>query len=138
MLPDSLLETTTVIDGQYYFSELPPQLSRRLWYDPTTQKVYFEGQYVTLTSSSIGLKGYLLLNVINDRDHNLLTNVFAPYEYLNTAIEELCQASKDTIIVTNSSIPFDSLALQSALMENWKFPLGILIIREIGWILKPR
>jgi len=118
MLPDSLLETTTVIDGQYYFSELPPQLSRRLWYDPTTQKVYFEGQYVTLTSSSIGLKGYLLLNVINDRDHNLLTNVFAPYEYLNTAIEELCQASKDTIIVTNSSIPFDSLALSAGLSKG--------------------
>ena len=117
-LPNDLLKKTTVIDGHYFFGDLPPNLVRRLWYDPLSQEVYFKGEYVKLTSSEVDLKGYLLLNVINDRDRNTLTNYFAPYNHLNTAIERLCADSKIPIIVTNDAIPFDSLALTAGLSKG--------------------
>lgn len=117
-LPSDLLAKTSIIDGHYYFSDLPPNLAWRLWYDQVTHSVYFKGEYVPLTSSEVDLKGYLLLNVINDRDHATLTNYFAPYDHINSAIETLCEACKDPIIVTNDAIPFDTLALTAGLAEG--------------------
>lgn len=117
-LPQNLLAQTEDIDGAYYFTFLPPHLNRRLWYDPVEQAVHFKGEYVPLTSSQIGQKGYMLLNVINERDHVLLTNAFAPYETLDAAVEKLAEESRNPIILTNDLIPFDSIALTAGLSEG--------------------
>ena len=118
VLPDDLMKKTTVIDGHYFFGDLPPNLVRRLWYDPLSQKIYFKGEYVKLTSSQVDLKGYLLLNVINERDKERLKEYFKPYKHLSSAIISLCNKCKNPIIIKNDSVPFDSLALTAGLAEG--------------------
>ncbi len=114
-LPQPLLTKSTNIDGVYYFNDLPPHLNRRFYYVPVTHSLEFVGQYVTLTSSQIGQHGYLLLNVISPTDRDWLTNYFAQYldQTLSAGVLQLCRNASNIIEVTNSAIPFDSLALSA-------------------------
>jgi hypothetical protein len=114
-LPANMVKETSFVQGHYYFNDLPPQLNQRLWYDATQKKLLLNGQYVPLTSSQIGLPGYLLFNVISPREKVTITNVFGAYgdATLFNAALALCNLCSNVIEVTNDAIPFDTLALSA-------------------------
>src|SRR5208283_2867587 len=54
----------TSYEGRYYFQNLPPNLVNRLYLDPNTTNLVFQGQFVAPTVGD----SYLLLNVLSGAD----------------------------------------------------------------------
>jgi hypothetical protein len=66
---------SSMFEGKYYFPTLPPNLATRLWFDPSTTNLVFQGQFV---DDIVGEK-YLMLNVLAGADL--------------AAVQQLCPAS---------------------------------------------
>jgi len=61
-LPASI--PTSLYQGLYYFPTLPPNLVNRLWLDPSTTNLVFEGQFVDPTVGD----AYVFPNILNGAD----------------------------------------------------------------------
>ena len=109
---DSQMEMS---QGKYYFSTLPPQLKERFFIDPsdpTNMKLKFLGKFV----EAMGVrepKGYLLLNVISEREYGVLQKLSADFneQQKNNPLYNLYSIAKDPILVNQNAPIFDSLAL---------------------------
>ena len=55
---------SSMFEGKRFFPNLPPNLATRLWYDPSTTNLVFQGQFV---DDIVGEK-YLMLNVLAGAD----------------------------------------------------------------------
>jgi len=135
-LPASI--NTTTYQGRTYFQNLPPNLVNRVYFDPNTTNLVFQGQFV---DDQIGEK-YLFLNVLlgadlaavqglcnsSDADYskwilavaNLATplyafheNPFIPGSYVADASQTVTDYSADLVAVTSSEQQVDSYALSA-------------------------
>ncbi len=125
-------------EGRMYFPNLPPNLAERLWFDPNTTNLVFEGQFM---DEPVGDK-YLLLNVLRGADlaavqglcpagdqHksnwdsavlNLTATVLtkhqpadAPGSYVVNTNQTFTCAAGDLIAITNADTQVDSYALSA-------------------------
>jgi hypothetical protein len=102
--------------GKTYFTDLPPHLRARLWYEgEPVNKLKFKGEFV----EAIGIEepqGYLLLNVITDRDKAEML-ALSQNAAFRTAVNQLATVSSSVIEVPPNQ-PFDKpLALTAGLAK---------------------
>ncbi|NCD32631.1 MAG: LamG domain-containing protein [Spartobacteria bacterium] len=102
-------------NGKYYFSDLSPDISGRLYFDPARSEgnLRFEGQDVAGLTQS-----YLLVNVLSDEQRQqvldlVLGNVDSSNEYTDVQQDWNLTVSQlaTSIVPEESNIPFDHLAL---------------------------
>jgi hypothetical protein len=98
--------------GKFYFPTLPPQLRNRLSYDPVNGKLKFKGEFVP----SLG-EGYLLLNVITDREKAILLGLSNNPQF-TTAVLQLAAAASSVEYVSSNSLGFDSMALTAGYAQG--------------------
>jgi hypothetical protein len=104
--PDAV---TSISGGKIYFTQLPPHLRSRLFYDPTLQVLTFRGDYVVPPAG----ESYLLLNYLSG-DNNMATS--DRYTVRNLSSDSTWHAAIDNLAANLVSIgsdtnAFDSLAL---------------------------
>jgi hypothetical protein len=128
----------TFYQGRYYFQNLPPNLVNRLYFDPNTTNLVFQGQFVAETVGD----SYLLLNVLSGADlaaveglcpaldpnyaqwlrvvTNLSTPLYTFYEdpatpgsYVVDTSQTQTKFASDLVNITNSDQPVDSYALSA-------------------------
>jgi len=134
-LPPSVVSQS--YEGRDYFQDLPPNLVNRLYYDPDTTNLVFQGQFI---DDPLGEK-YLLLNVLAGADleavrglcpdsdtvnkplwvaavTNLATQVLTFYEdpqvpgsYVANPAATVTRFASDLVQVTNADTQVDSYAL---------------------------
>ncbi len=102
--------------GKTYFTDLPPHLRARLWYEGSpTFKLRFKGEF----RDEIGVEepqGYLLLNVITDRDRDSMLALSTDSTFRG-AVNQLA-ALCSTVIEVPPNEPFDKpLALTAGLAK---------------------
>jgi hypothetical protein len=102
--------------GKAYFTDLPPHLRSRLWYEgEPVNKLKFKGEFV----EAIGIEepqGYLLLNVITDRDKADML-ALSQNAAFRTAVNQLATVAA-TVIEVPPNQPFDKpLALTAGLAK---------------------
>jgi uncharacterized delta-60 repeat protein len=121
LLPgDTEGKTTVNLQNQFiFFAGLPPHLRSRFWYEPPpSSKLKFRGEF----RSSFGQEeptGYLLLNVITDRDKKYLldTNVTSADSTFVSAVNNLAVQAAQVRIVGSNDLA-DSLALTAGLAKG--------------------
>ena len=136
-LPKGVLAAS--YQGLIYFPKLPPNLSQRVWLDPDSTNLVFQGQFVTPGTGD----SYLLLNVLsgvdlaavqglcpaNDPDYaswvgvvaNLSASVFTYHEdpsipgsWVVDNSKTLTKLSSDLVVVKNSNQRVDSYAMSAS------------------------
>lgn len=110
-LPDDV--TTESVAGKKYFPLLPPHLRSRLYYEPDRQYLTFVGQYQEE-------EAYLLLNVLSgassdpQSDRSRVLHLSSDPSW-SDAVGKLAIA---TLVLTNDTTPFDSLALSAGVGQS--------------------
>ena len=106
---------TAIKAGNYYFPALPPHLRNRIWFDQIQKKLRFQGEYVEPAAG----EPYLLLNVITPRERAVLqalsTDAASGFP---AAMQNLCNAASNAIVISTNITPFDSLALTAGLADG--------------------
>jgi uncharacterized delta-60 repeat protein len=98
--------------GKNYFTALPPHLRPRFWHDPTAGTLNFNGLFVEPPAG----ESYLLLNVLTDRDKEVLLALSADEEF-DSHINGLAAAAAQVIEIQPDT-PFDKLALTAGLANS--------------------
>jgi hypothetical protein len=98
--------TTASDSGVKYFPTLPPQLRTRFFWDPTTQRLKFVGQFVQPVAGEY----YLLLNVITAREKAVLLGLSTDATF-QAAVNALYTATTNITEVLPNALGFDSMAL---------------------------
>ena len=128
----------TSYEGRYYFQNLPPNLVNRLYFDPNTTNLVFQGQFVPETVGD----SYLLLNVLSGADlaaveglcpvtdpdyakwlglvTNLSTSLYtfhedptSPGSYMVDTNQTQTRFVGDLVNITSSDQPVDSYAMSA-------------------------
>lgn len=102
-------------DGYTYFSELPPDLRSRLYWNPTAapgQELQLIGQYKEMTDRQYN---YLRLNVLSSSNRAVALNLPGADLAWTKAISAL---PADPVVLTNDAQPFDSIALSAGLGQG--------------------
>ena len=98
--------------GKNYFTTLPPHLRPRFWHDPAAGTLNFNGLFVEPPAG----ESYLLLNVITDRDKEVLLDLSEDEEF-DSHINALA-AKAANVIKIQPDTPFDKLALTAGLASS--------------------
>jgi hypothetical protein len=105
----SYIDPTT---GFTYFTELPTDLRDRLYWNPTApkgQELQLVGNYKEMTDSQYN---YLRLNVLSNSNRVAALSLPQADNAWTTAINGL---PSDPVILTNDTVPFDSIALSAGI-----------------------
>ena len=89
-------------DGdKIYFPQLPPSLRKRLWYDPLDHKLKFKGEFIEPVAGEY----YLLLNVITDREKQVLRDLSSDAAFRSAINDLSAQAAQAWEVAPDA--PFD-------------------------------
>ncbi len=100
-------------NGRYYFYDLPPDMSGRLYIDParTENNIRFEGELVEGLTES-----YLLINAMNSRQRDALCSIVVP-----DSDDELTDAQRNwmaiseqlalSLVYVQTNTPYENMAL---------------------------
>jgi hypothetical protein len=99
---------TNLLNGNVYFTPLPPHLRKRVWFDPTATRLKFSGEFVEESGTEEPV-GYLLLNVLTPQDRADLLSLSQDPGYASSVQDLANQASGVKLVGPNQTA--DSLAL---------------------------
>ena len=100
-------------NGLKYFPTLPPHLHDRCYYDPTSHRLKFKGQFVQPPAGEY----YLLLNVITAREKAILLGLSTDPAF-QSAVNSLAALTAGVTEVPGNATGFDSLALTAGLAQG--------------------
>lgn len=96
-----------------YFDSLPPQLRRRVWFDPINKKLRFKGEFIEPVAGEY----YLLLNVLSPREKLILLSLSQDPAFA-TAINTLAARAAAPIEIPPQSTGFDKQALTAGAAQS--------------------
>jgi hypothetical protein len=111
-------DVATARDGaDIYFPDVPPHLRGRFVYDEINAKLRFWGEFKETPAGLEEPRGYLLLNVMTDRERDVLLNLSGDPAY-RTAVNTLSSMAANAVEVTPGETNVSSFAVTAGLAEG--------------------